>query len=269
MPFNRKVLAMGLTISLQACVSAGGAALQPGENAAISVNDPSINDPYEGFNRRMFAVNNTLDRNILKPVAKGYRSLPDPVERGIENFLANLISPVTLVNDILQGELSRASTTATRLAINTTIGLGGFFDPARELGYTAHTEDFGQTLAVYGVDEGPYLFIPIMGPLPPRDLLGTSVDTFFDPVTWIYADDGLAAPLARYAIDGIASRASALEILDEIERTSVDYYATIRSLYRQNRKSEIANGETDLDDLPDLDALDDLDDFEEFDDFEN
>ena len=218
------------------------------------------NDPYEPFNRKMFAVEQTLDHYIIEPVAKGYAVLPQPVRRSTRNFLNNLASPITLVGDVMQGELNRATTTALRLGINSTIGLAGLFDPATRMGFERHTEDFGQTLAVYGVPSGPYLYVPGLGPMPPRDLAGWTIDWAFDPWTYI-ADGDIGIAFGSYALDGIDSRATNLGIIDEIERSSVDFYATVRSLYRQNRQSEIANGVTDINALPDLDGLDDLDDF--------
>ncbi len=235
------------SLALAAC---GG-----GANTDLGVDD--ANDPYERFNRNMFAVNLTLDRYVLKPAAQGYMYVPTPARRSIRHFLNNLASPVTLVNDALQGEWSRAGTTTARFGINTILGIFGLFDPATRFGFVRHTEDFGQTLAGYGVNEGPYLFIPVLGSAPPRDLFGFGVDHFFDPITYI---DDIKTPekVARFVVNGVDRRAGALEILDEIERSSVDFYASIRSMYRQNRVSEIANGVTDVEDLPDIDDPDDF-----------
>lgn len=241
---------LGLAAALSACASSS-------IDASI---DDSFNDPYEGFNRKMFAVEQSLDAWVVEPVARGYDKLPHPVKRSTRNFINNLASPITLVNDVLQGQLSRATTMTLRLGINSTIGIYGLFDPASAMGFERHTEDFGQTLAVYGVAPGPYLYVPGLGPMPPRDLAGWTVDWAFDPWTYI-ADGDIGVAFGSYALDGIDSRAANLGIIDEIERSSVDFYATVRSLYRQNRKSEIANGVTDIDDLPDLDDLDSLDDF--------
>ena len=242
------ILPIILSLTLAAC---GGAAVNGGGQYQ------DANDPYENFNRKMFAFNMALDEYALEPVAKGYLYVPEPVRMSVRRFIDNLTSPVTLVNDVLQGQWSRAGTTGARLGINTTLGLLGFFDPATSLGFTAHDEDFGQTLAVYGVAEGPYLFLPIFGPAPPRDLVGMSVDTIFNPVTYIL-DDGLSGPVLVFAVAGIDSRATNIGIIDEIERSSVDYYASVRSLYRQNRQSEIDNGKTNLDELPDIGVLDDF-----------
>lgn len=235
---------VGLTLS--AC--AGGAPID------------EANDPYEGFNRKMFAVEQTLDHYAVEPLARAFDVLPQPVKRSTRSFLNNLSSPVTMTNDLLQAEFARFGVTFLRFGINTTVGLGGLFDPARHIGLERHDEDFGQTLARYGLGPGPYLYVPGLGPKPPRDLIGWTVDWAFDPATYM-ADGDLGIAFAYYAIDGIEARAANLGIFDEIERSSVDFYATVRSLYRQNRESEIANGVTDIDDLPDIDALDDLDDF--------
>ena len=147
-----QVLPIVLSLTLTAC---GGAAT----NGASQYQD--ANDPYENFNRKMFTFNMTLDEYALEPVAKGYLYVPEPVRMSVRRFIDNLTSPVTLANDVLQGQWSRAGTTGARLGINTTLGLFGFFDPATSLGFASHDEDFGQTLAVYGVAEGPYLFLPM------------------------------------------------------------------------------------------------------------
>ncbi len=243
-----------LATSLAAC--AGSGALDNAADGAAKAD----RDPYENFNRKMFAVEQSLDAYILKPVAKGYLYVPQPVRRAFRNFLNNLISPVTLANDLFQGEMARASTTALRLGINTVLGIGGLFDPATHFGLERHEEDFGQTLATYGVGPGPYLYIPMLGPSPPRDLFGWGFDWLFDPVTYT-GSESLTGPIVRYTLDGVDARATNMGIIDEIERSSIDFYATVRSLYRQNRESEINNGVTNIDDLPDIDDLDDLDDF--------
>lgn len=218
------------------------------------------NDPYENMNRKLFAIEQTLDHYVVEPVAKGYNVLPQPVKRSTRNFMNNMASPITMASDLLQAEFERFGITFLRFGLNSTIGIAGLFDPARHMGFERHYEDFGQTLAVYGFEPGPYLYVPGLGPMPPRDLIGWTVDWAFDPWTYI-ADGDIGIAFASYAVDGIDLRAANLGIFDEIERSSVDFYATVRSLYRQNRKSEIANGVTDIDDLPDLDEFDDLDDF--------
>lgn len=133
----------------------------------------AVDDPWEGFNRDMYAVHDSVDRAVLEPVARGYRSVtPGPVRTGVRNFLRNLRSPVTFVNDLLQGEIERAGVTFVRFGVNTTVGMAGLLDPATSMGMERHDEDFGQTLAVWGVEPGPYIFVPVLGPTTLRDGAG-------------------------------------------------------------------------------------------------
>ncbi|MEQ8269152.1 MAG: VacJ family lipoprotein [Parvibaculum sp.] len=227
-----------------------------GATPALANDDGGENDPLEPMNRYFFELNIFFDTILLKPVATWYDGVvPEPGRNGIRNFLDNLRSPVILANDLLQGEWDRAGTTASRFGVNTTVGVLGLFDPAARGGMKQHSEDFGQTLAVWGTGEGPYLFLPVLGPAPPRDLTGFVVDQAFDPLTYIYWDRPKTVPTVRFVVNGIDQRARSLKTLDQIERTSVDYYATVRNLYRQSRTSEIANGENDYDALPDIDDL--------------
>lgn len=205
----------------------------------------AINDPAEPFNRAMFDFNMTLDRWVLRPVAIGYDAVvPGPLKTGIRNALDNLSSPVTLLNDLLQGEFERANVTFIRMTFNTTFGLGGLIDIMGEAGVEGHSEDFGQTLAVWGVAEGPYLVLPVFGPSSPRDVGGRVADTLSDPVAWWLGGEvqgwGQAIRSGTGIVDG---RARAIKPLDELERTSIDLYATIRSAWRQRRAVEIGNGQ--------------------------
>ena len=130
-------------------------------------------DPLEPLNRAIFSFNLTLDKAILRPIATVYNAaLPDPVRDGVRNFLNNLRTPIILANDVLRGEIGRAGDTVGRFLLNSTLGVGGLFDIASELGFDFHNEDFGQTLAVWGIGEGPYLMLPIFGPSNPRDAVG-------------------------------------------------------------------------------------------------
>ena len=170
-------------LSLAACLAPAAALAQeaPGEPAYQTIDvdlgvDPNRVDPWEDFNRAMFATHETVDRAVLEPVARGYRAVtPQPVRNSVRSFLRNLRSPVILANDLLQGEFGRAGRTVARFGLNSTVGFLGLFDPATGLGIERHEEDFGQTLAVWGVDSGPYLFIPLMGPTM-RDGGGRIVD---------------------------------------------------------------------------------------------
>lgn len=214
------------------------------------------NDPFEGFNRVMFDVNQALDKVLLRPVSIVYRSvLPDFAQDGVRNFMNNLNSPVIFTNDVLQGEGDRAGHTLLRFGINSTLGIGGLIDVAKEFDLKYHDEDFGQTLGTWGVGEGPYFYFLVMGPSNARDFTGFVVDRAFDPLTYVnWGDDELEyVPLARTALNVIDLRARNIETLDEIERSSVDYYASIRSLYRQSRADAIRNG-APSDDLPDFES---------------
>ena len=221
--------------------------------AAQELTSRDQNDPYELMNRAMFAGNQSLDRIIALPVARFYnRAVPEPARAGIHNALYNLDQPVTLANDVLQGEPTRASQTFGRIIVNSTIGVCGVFDEASRLGIPNHTEDFGQTLAVYGVGEGPYLVLPLLGPAPPRDLAGRVVDNFLDPLTYVKFHGYYAWTAVRAGMGLVDLRARNIDTLEQIERSSVDVYASERSLYRQYRNSEIRNGKQDVSDLPDL-----------------
>jgi phospholipid-binding lipoprotein MlaA len=196
------------------------------------VQSNDMNDPLEGGNRVMFGANQVLDKVLLRPVAVVYRGVvPDFAQDGVRNFMNNLNAPVIFANDLLQGETDRAGVTLARFGINSTIGLGGLFDVASEFDLPYHDEDFGQTLGTWGLGEGPYLYFLVMGPTNVRDLTGFVVDRGLDPLTYVnWGDDELEyAPIARTALNVIDLRARNIDTLDEIERSSVDYYASIRT----------------------------------------
>ncbi|HAH10601.1 MAG TPA: hypothetical protein DCL54_09095 [Alphaproteobacteria bacterium] len=213
------------------------------------------NDPYEDINRAFFGLNEVLDDIFLRPAAVTYRAvIPQYGRDRVRNVLNNLDSPVVFANDVLQGEGDRAGTTVMRFLLNSTFGVLGIWDVATDWGFPFHDEDFGQTLAVWGVDEGPYWYVPLLGPSNPRDSVGRLVDIGLDPVTYVtWGDDYEWVPFARTAINIIDLRSRNIETLDAIERDSIDYYASVRSLYRQFRKDAINNGEPSAD-LPEFDA---------------
>jgi phospholipid-binding lipoprotein MlaA len=214
-------------------------------------------DPWEGFNRDMYAVHDSVDQAVLEPVARGYRAMtPRPVRQGVLNFLRNLRGPVIFANDVLQGEIVRAGTTAARFGINSTIGIAGVFDPATSIGLERHDEDFGQTLAVWGVDSGPYIFVPLLGPTTLRDGAGRIVDIAFDPLTWAEFDEVDEVRAGRTLLASVAARELVLETVDDIRRDSPDPYVTIRSSYGLLRESAIQNGATDVQDLPEFEDID-------------
>ena len=212
------------------------------------------NDPLEVPNRMFFAFNEALDFAIIRPIAVTYNFVvPRGVRNSVRNFLRNLRTPVTLANDLLQGDLDRAGTTAARFFINSTLGILGLFDFATLEGYEYHDEDIGQTLGTYGAGEGFYLVLPLLGPSSLRDGTGRIVDIFFDPLTYIAPTE---TALGRAALTGLDFRSRNIEELDDLKSDSVDFYARIRSLYRQNRESEINNGapsseQPDFSEIPD------------------
>lgn len=202
-----------------------------------------LNDPIEPTNRGLFSFNRAVDSLVLKPLAGIYKEAPEPLQRGVRNFLNNLRSPVVFFNDVLQGELGRAWTTLARFLINSTIGVAGFGDPATGMGHAYHNEDFGQTLAVWGLPDGPYLMLPVLGPSNPRDAVGLVVDVLVDPLFWWAAStDREWVTWTRAGLRAIDARAQNYDELDSLERSSLDFYASIRSLYRQRRDEEILNG---------------------------
>lgn len=220
-----------------------------------------VRDPWEGLNRNLYAVHDSVDRAVLEPVARGYRAVtPGPVRQGVVNFLRNLRSPVIFANDLLQGQISRAGTTAVRFGINSTVGIAGAFDPATRMGLERHDEDFGQTLAVWGVGSGPYVFVPLMGPTTVRDGAGRIVDVAFDPLTWLEGEDIETFRTTRTVVAGISAREQVLDTVDDIRQTSVDPYVTIRTSYGLLRQSAIQNGPANVQDLPDFDEIDETPD---------
>jgi phospholipid-binding lipoprotein MlaA len=217
------------------------------------------NDPIEPLNRRLFAFNLVVDRILIKPLAKGYlRALPRQVRAALRHFLDNLDEPVVLANCILQGRSRSAAITACRFAINSTVGLAGLVDVATGQKLPKQVGDFGQTLWSWGVAEGPYLIIPVFGPESPRDGIGQGIDAFLDPLRYIPAHQNYptAITVGRIVADGIDERARNLDSLDEIERESIDYYASFRSFYRQNRAAEL-RGEKPSETLPPADFYND------------
>lgn len=250
------LLAGSVTLSSAAVIDVSPA------NQQLAVDDLEIaaggeedfNDPLESFNRLMFDFNEVLQDFVLRPIASAYNLLPMAVRDGVSNFFHNLRSPIILANDVLQGEPERAVYTTMRFMFNSTLGIGGVFDAANKVGdMPTHDEDFGQTLGTWGVGEGVYLVLPILGPSNPRDAIGKYVvDSFFDPLWYVGA--GEPWYWAMNGVSGLSQYAGVVEELDQIKSTSIDYYAAIRSMYRQKRATEISNGsEVDLPPIPDLD----------------
>lgn len=233
-----------------------GLALSP---AALAQDE---SDPLEPLNRAVFNVNRVVDGLVIEPAARMYRMfLPRPVRTGVSNVLANASTPVILANDLLQGEWLRAHKTFGRFMLNTIAGFGGILDVATWAGMPeGHYEDFGQTLAVHGVPPGPYLVLPLFGPSNPRDAVGRVADIFFDPIALLAPTD---ASIGRTAAEGVSFREENIETIEELRRTSLDFYAATRTLARQLREAEIRNGRpAPLDDIYDENIYD-LDEFED------
>lgn len=222
---------------------------------ACASNPQSIadNDPFEPLNREVFALNHSLDSRVALPVATFYRSAtPGPIREHVHFFLTNLQMPVTFANDVLQGNISRGGDAIGRFVVNSTLGFAGVFDVATDWGMPYHKEDFGQTMGWYGVGEGPYLVLPLLGPALPRDLAGQFVDHYFDPLAYVTFKNRLYWTYTRSALSFLDSRSRSIDTLREIQRSSIDLYATTRSLYRSSRNNEINNGSPDLTSLPDF-----------------
>jgi phospholipid-binding lipoprotein MlaA len=219
----------------------GCATPPPAEDKEAVAEFAETNDPIEPTNRALYAFNNALDTVILRPAAKAYRFVvPGAVRGGIHNMLSNLGTPVQLSNDMLDGKPRRAGDTTMRFLINTTVGVLGFFDVAKDWGYPDHDADFGMTLALWGLPEGPFLFLPVFGPSDPRDAVGLGVNSAMDPFTWVGQGAAVRAlKWSRFGMNGLDQRERHLDDIDSIKRTALDPYATFRSLYRQHREAQI------------------------------
>jgi phospholipid-binding lipoprotein MlaA len=201
----------------------------------------SDNDPAEGVNRAIFKANLAADHAVMRPVAEAYTDhVPEVVQTGVHNVVQNLKEPAVALNDLLQGNVNHAWQSVQRLAVNTTVGGVGVVDVAAKWGLPRHKADFGQTLAVWGVGEGPFVELPLLGPSNPRDALGTAVDMALNPLTFVGGAPATYASVATGGANFVDARAQHLHDLDELERNSLDYYAALRSVYRQHREAEIS-----------------------------
>ena len=237
---------------------AAGCASVP-QNPAARAEFKTNNDPIEPFNRKIFAFNLALDRAVIKPVAEGYRAiLPRPIRNGLRNVLDNLDEPLVVANCLLQGRFNSAFTAGGRFAVNSTVGVAGIIDIATRWKMPKQTGDFGQTLWSWNVPEGPYLVIPLFGPSNPRDAIGQGVDVYLDPFRYVPGNHNYpqAVTTGRIVADGVDQRARNIDSLNELQRQSIDFYASMRSLYRQNRAAELRNGKPAASTLPPADFYD-------------
>ena len=246
-----------LSIFFSAAANAG----TDGENTLSSKNQPeAVNDCFEKVNRGVFAFNQALDKTIFKPVAKGYRYIPSPIRGGTSNALTNLSNLITVPNNLLQGDIKTAGVNTVRFVVNTTVGILGIFDPAAALGFEKkEKEDYGQTLGRWGVGPGCYLVLPILGPSTVRDTAGT-VANFVGGDPWFnvtVANDTTYFNEADYygtrVTSGIDFRAKNIDSFDSLEKNSIDFYASIRSLYLQDRQQKILNSAKITDTMDDSD----------------
>ncbi len=200
-----------------------------------------IYDPLENMNRTTLKVNDAADRYILEPIAKGYRYVtPQFARTMISNFLRNLNSPVIIGNELLQGDIQGAGNATGRMIINTLAGFGGVFDFASEGGIEYQPEDFGQTLATWGVGDGLYIMLPLLGPSSLRDASGRLVDSYVDPLrTYLTNIDEKHLHYTRVGANVVSNREQLIEVINDLRRNSFDYYAAIRSAYYQRRQAEI------------------------------
>ena len=214
--------------------------------------EDEIYDPIEPINRAIFGFNNIADKIILEPVAKTYRTLPSPIQSGISNFLSNLRAPLVIINQLLQGQGGNAAESTGRFLVNTTAGVFGLFDVADKIGLEEKQEDYGQTLATWGVGDGFYVVLPIFGPSNLRDTAGLLLTVATDPLN-AYAvreGEGWIVPL-RTATNAVDQRSKIIEEVNAMRNNSVDYYAAVRSSYQQNRKAAILNiDDSELTPLP-------------------
>jgi len=253
--FSRFVVPLVAAGLLAACASK-----PPASNPEALRAYEEINDPLEPWNRAMHQLDQGLDTVIFDPVIAVYTTVvPEPGRQGVTNVVRNFRAPITLVNDVLQGEGKRAGVTTGRFVVNSTIGLLGLFDVASHMGLPYHSEDLGQTLAKWGVDEGPYLYIPVLGPSGVRDFTGYVADSqAFDIAGWVgRADNPFWWQVAYFGVVATDAKTNAGPTLDELKASSVDYYAALRSAYRQNRAKEIRNGAPAP--LPSMDDFEDED----------
>ena len=240
---NKFLITFLISIMLTSSTIAG----TDGENS-LSKNSGPVKDCFEGLNRATFSLNQGLDKVIFKPVAKGYRTLPAPVRTGTSNALENISSLMTIPNNILQGEFKKAGINTGRFVVNTTVGILGIFDVATKMDFPEYEkEDYGQTFGTWGIGAGCYVVIPVLGPSTVRDTFGSFVnvlggDPYYNASTHgnnEYLDKDIY--MGTKVVSGIDFRAKNLESLDNLEKNSLDFYASVRSLYLQDRKQKILN----------------------------
>lgn len=224
------------------------------DNQVAQIQSEDVNDPLEPVNRAIFWVNEGLDVVLIRPAAKVYRTvLPTPAQKGVRNALRNLRSPLDLTNQLLQGDWDGAGNVLKRFLINSTVGLAGLIDVAGDNGIPYEYESLDQTLAIWGIPEGPYLVLPLLGPSSLRDATGTAGEFLADPVSnYASNTDREWVNYTRAGLSALDTRAEYIEALDDVKRNSFDYYASMRSLYRQRRDGWIRDGKPAVEQMPDI-----------------
>ena len=229
--------------------------------AVAGTENKEVKDCFEGLNRATFAFNQGLDKAIFEPIAKGYRKLPSPIRTGTGNVVSNLSNLITIPNNLLQGDFKTAGINTARLSVNTTIGIFGIFDVAQQMGFVKDykREDYGQTLGTWGVGEGCYVVLPVLGPSTVRDTVG-SLTGFLGGDPWYNVtvkNDTQYFKDSDYYLsrgtDGLDFRAKNIDSFDNLEKNSMDFYASVRSLYLQDRKQKILNSNKIVDTQDDSD----------------
>ena len=249
-----------ILIFLTSLISFSAHAGSEGQEELSKNSSSEVKDCFEGINRGIFAFNQVLDNTIFEPLAKGYRLLPSPIRSGTSNFLSNLSLVVTVPNNVLQGDIGLAGKNTARFAVNSTIGILGLFDPATKLGLNDYNkEDYGQTLGRWGVGEGCYIVLPVLGPSTARDTIG-SLANYMGGDAWynitVGQDTHYVSDFDYYAskgADGIDFRAKNLEAINNLEKNSIDFYASVKSLYLQDRKKRILNSDAIIETQDDSD----------------
>jgi len=225
-----------------------------GENALSKKKSGPVKDCFENINRATFALNQGLDKVIFKPVAKGYRSLPSSIRTGTGNALQNLSSLITVPNNVLQGDFRKAGINTGRFAINTTVGILGIFNVAKKMGFSDYEkEDYGQTLGLWGVGAGCYIVLPVLGPSTVRDTAGSFANVLGGDPWYNASVSGNNEFLSRSdyiltkVLTGVDFRAKNIDSIENLEKNSMDFYASVKSLYLQDRQQKILNSNATID----------------------
>ncbi|MDP1631643.1 MAG: VacJ family lipoprotein [Caulobacter sp.] len=243
-------LTVGVIVAVLAVLPAWSHAPAAGDMTAVSA--PA--DPWAGFNRRAFKFNAFLDRAVIGPVARVYKRVtPAPVRKGVGNIVSNLREPSTAINGLVQGRPKLTIRAVARFVANSTVGVLGIFDVAGRAGLEREHADFGQTLGRYGVSNGPYLYLPVVGPTTLRDGLGGVVNTLIDPISLATGGPATDFAAGRVVVRGVDARADADEALRTINEDSTDPYATTRSAYLQHRAAVVRESTGEIEALPDFD----------------